>query len=155
MSWTDISSSQVDIDSPVDTTLMTALRNNSRALRTALFGVHFAETSVAATSFTDVVSTKVYVPDLPDYTGLQRKLTVEIDAKVDAAGDEIQLQLSGFGTTGTAVSVTSTTYGLVELSIDIGSSYAGSTEDVAIQGKAVTGSGKIRSLNLVTWRLEY
>ena len=155
MAWTDIASTDVDIDSAVDTDLMSALRNNTRALRTNLFGVHFAETSVGSASITGIVTAKVYVPDLPDYTGLQRKLTVEIDAKVDASGNEIQLQLSGFGTTGSAVSVTSTTYGLVELSIDIGSSYAGNTEVGAIQGKAVTGSGKIRSLNLVTWRLEY
>lgn len=153
--WTDIPSTDVDIDSPIDTDLMSAIRNNHRALRMDVLGVYFAATAITSAGFTAAVTTNIYVPDLPDYTGLQRKLTASFDAKADSSGDQIQLRLSGYGTHSSVVTVTSLMYTLVTLDIDISSSYTGGAYQVKIEGKAVTGSGWIRSLNLVAWRLEY
>lgn len=154
--WTDIPATDVDIDSPVDEDLMLSLKQNDEANRLSLFGVYFVETTFTNTSYNTLSSHDVYIPNLTDYTGIQRTVYFEFEGQAGASETAL-FRVTGVGTTSNVVTVTSTTYVSVECTISVGSTWAGSRQTFTIQKQTNPGSNNssARSENSVTCRVEY
>lgn len=158
MAWTDILSTDTDIGSPIDEDLTEGLRANQLLTRAALFGVSFAEVTTASATYVTVQSVRVYVPDLDDYTGIQRELTAEIEAKVSNASGvaTYMLEDDSSGDTGSEVTTSATSYGWQELTLDLDATWAGTNRTINIQAKITGGyTAYARSENAVSWRVAY
>jgi hypothetical protein len=80
MAYTALADSKVDLDSPIDTDLMTALRGNQRALRLMVFPVNFAEATTTSTGYVTLATFALAIPSFPDESGVTRQVRLELDA---------------------------------------------------------------------------
>ena len=140
--WTDITDGQVDIDSPITTTLMTALRDNAEAVRVQpIFYDSGGQLDETSTGFTTQYTFDVGVPDIDDYTGIQRNLTIEVNAWVDANQGEVRIRDNTNAVNGTASTVTATASGTrVSVPLDIAAAYAGTVVEIAVQSRVTTAT---------------
>jgi len=141
-SWTDIAAIDVDVNSPVDETVMQSLADNCAALRVQPFyfdsGGAKAETLGTMQQQWDFY---IDVPDLDDYTGLQRKVQMEFVAYVDAGAGEILLRDVNNVTDGSAVTVTSTsTTNRETVSVNLIAATQGTTARIAVRSRVTTAT---------------
>lgn len=157
--WTDIASTDVDTDSPLDTDLFTALRDNANAVRQSVFAVSIAETSTASTSYVTLHSFRLAIPNLADYTTIQRLVTGDLQMKIAnaAAIASVHLRDNATSTTGSDVTTSSTTYIYAAPTLDIDASWKGTTRTIDVRVKT-NGSSYAASIKYdqgVGWRLDY
>ena len=155
MAWTDIPATDTDVDSPLDEDLFDALRDNQLECRTAHYQVDISEGTASDSSFTTIKTVTIYVPDLADYTGIQRKVIGEFEAKITAG--TATYRLLGDGNTGTEVTSTATSFESVECEVDIDAGSAGSVVTVQLQGKSdITPDVRThKAEDRITWRTVY
>ena len=157
--WTDIVSTDVDTDSPLDEDLFQALRDNANAVRQTIFGISVSETSTTSTSFVTLHSFRINVPGLDDYTTIQRQINGEAQAKIAkaAATGTLRLEDDSTGTTGSETTFNATTYGYESLTLDVAAAWKGTTRTINIQAKTDNASyaTSIKYDQGVGWRLDY
>lgn len=157
--WTDIPSTDVDTDSPLDADLFTELRDNANAVRQSLFGVSIAETSTASTSYVTLHSFRLVIPDLADYTTIQRQVTGDIQAKVAnaAATGSYHLRDNSSGNTGSDVTTSSITYAYLQPSLNIDAAWKGTTRtiDVRVKTNNASYAASLKYDQGVGWLLDY
>lgn len=153
-----ITDAMIDIDSPVDETLLSYMRGNIQVNRFALMGVYFAEGTTAVTSsFVSIGQINLYIPNLPDEAAVTRQIVAEVDAKNSSgiASTYFRIQDNGTGTTGTTDTITGTTYGGVTSTLSVASTWAGTTRLIQFMAKASAGTAYLKSDNRVTVRVYF
>lgn len=156
--YVDIATTATDTDSPADTDLWDALRDNTDAARIHLFWVHFAEQTTTSSTPTLKYTFKLYIPDLRDFSGVDRRITSDIEIKTDASGTaEVYLEDNVSGTAGATVLVNNTGYVDRTPNLAIDDVWVGTvrTIDVYLAAQDNTNAAYMRSLNSAAWRLEY
>ena len=144
--WVNVTSGEVDLDSPGIEDVFTALKDNPAAMRVlSLFEDH-ADESHSNTTWTNAAqSMYLDIPDLADYTGIQRKLTVTLEPYVSSNSGEYRLTDVSTGTNGTAVTgVVNSSYDGTEitLELDIDSTWKGTNRQFKISSQIFT-SGEV------------
>lgn len=142
-SWTNVASTDVDVDSPGDSTLFSALNDNTAAARIHLFHVDIAEDTSTAAAFESVANSTfyVYIPDLGDYSGIARKITLTAQTKV-TSGDTGSFRIYNVtnSTAGDTLTSTATTYEDKDLTLDIDSGWKGTTINCRLEFYRSAGS---------------
>lgn len=152
-----ITDAMIDIDSPVDETLLSYMRGNIQVNRFALMGVYFAEASTAVTSgFSSLASINIYIPNLPDEAAVTRQIVAEVDAKNGSgASTYFRIQDSSTGTLGSTDTITSSSYGSVTSTLSVASTWAGTTRLIMFMAKPSAGTAYLKSDNRVTVRVYF
>jgi len=138
--YTNLTDGQVDIDSPITETLLQALRDNAAAVRVQ--PIYFDGSGVeTSTGFTEAFDLYLTVPDIADYTGIQRRLTLSVEAYVNSGAGQVRLRDKTNAVDGTAVDVTATGVGtFYEIAVDIAAGLEGTSVEFAVQGLISTAS---------------
>lgn len=132
--FTDIADTDIDQDSPITETLLEDIRDNAEALRITPIYVGFSEaTSTTATPGAKIHEFPLHIPNLADYTSIQRQVTVWMQVKY-ATGTSASFYLKDNATsnTGTAVTTTSTSYEVKEPSLNIDAGWINTTRVIEI-----------------------
>ena len=149
----DEADTDLDIDSPLTTGLFTNKRQNDRALRRALVGFHIAETTFTSTSYVTLATLYLWIPDLADFSGIQRRLLFEFEAKVTSGTATYKIAAAVDSDEPTQ---TSTSYGSKTCTLNIASAFKGTVHTLAIQAKQTGGgTGYIKLVDRLTSLLEY
>ena len=160
MAYVEITDAQVTVDEfGVDTTLFQRLRNNIREVRSAIFAVVTGEvsTAVGSPTWTELYRFTLAIPNVADYTGIARLLTVILDAKVDAGTGILRLTDNATATSDDEVNITATSYGTdYTLTLTVDAGWINTTRTILIEGQAPGGSTVYaKSEDRVTARLDY
>lgn len=137
--YTEITDSDIDVNSPLDTDLFSAFRDNQRALRFSLFGYVFAEATNTSTGYTTFATGDVFVPDFGTYSGQTNTITVRFQGKISSGDANFRLQDSDSGNTGSEITVSQTTYLNSEVSIGVDASWYGTRRTLLLEGKSSAG----------------
>ena len=143
-SWTNIASTDIDVDSPGKTdTVFGALNDNTAAARVSIFGVDIAEDTSTAAAFETVANStfKIHIPDLGDYTGIARKATLTVQVK-GATGDTGSYRLYNVTNTtaGDTLTTTATSYEDKDLTLTIADGWKGTTIECRVEFYRSVGS---------------
>ena len=162
--YVDIPDSDLEQDDPAKTGVMIQLRDNALAGRITIFGPELVETdSVTLGGGADVWvdhpdPITVHIPDVADYTGIQRLIRARFQAKTAAgATGTYRLKDSASGNTGAEVTTTSATYVQLSTTLDVLAAWKGTDRLIIPQLKSSSGTNTAYLLhNLgVDWYLEY
>jgi hypothetical protein len=159
--WQNIPDTDVDIDSPGKTTdVFSNLRDDLEAVRLDVFGVNIAEdTHTGDTSWTAVTggAFRIHVPDVADYTGIQRKIDLTVEGKVTANNGLLRLYDVTNSTAGATLTTTSATYEDLVLTIDIAAGDKGTTQDYRVEFSLSNSGDTVycKAVNSFTGRLEF
>ena len=116
-SWTDISPTEIDSESPVTEGLLAKFHDNQEALITTQVDTRFDEVTGVAASFNLEASTEIYVPPAVNTGAADVTLVVRLQVKVDSGTTgKARIKLSG-GSAVDSGTITSTTYVSLELTI--------------------------------------
>lgn len=159
--WTNIVDGDVDLDSELDEDLFEALRDNAAAARISVLGIDVDEdtTTTDSPSWDQVLAGDfdLEIPDLNDYVGIARKVTVTVEAKV-TSGTTGNLRIYNVtnATGGSAVGVTETSYTDKEVEINV-DSWKGTKPLFRLEFQRTGGSGSVycQAPKAMTVRLEY
>lgn len=155
MAWTQIDDASLDQDSPVTTTLMTALRDNIRLLRTTIFGVYVAEaTHTGDTTYTTIASVIVNLPTRADDSGVTRQIVATVEGKASTGTMYFRLVDNASGTTGSEGSRASTAYGDVTSTLSLGSLTGSRTINLQIKPSSAAYTAYLRSSGM-RWAVTY
>lgn len=140
--YTVIPNTDVDQDSPgKEGDVFQELRDNQNAQRILLIYINFAEQSTPSATYVKLGDVVVYpIPDLADYTSIQRKILGYIDVKTTAGTATFQFRDAGSASTGTEVTTTSSSYEPKEPTIDQDAGWKGTTRTLEIWGKTTSGT---------------
>lgn len=159
MSYTVITDSMIDVDSPFDETLAAAYRNNIRELRFVPFCVQQAITTTTATSAATVGSFSIYIPSFSDESGWTRQIVLELEAKNSSTSyiTTFQIQDQGTTTNGTSATTSSSSFVSVTSTLTVASTWAGTTRTINLRlaTNNASGSATIQSTNRITGRMWY
>ena len=157
MAYTDVPDSDIDVDSPLDTDLFTALRDNDNETRQILFGYNRAEVTTTTSGYTTLATFSLYLEDLPDYTGIQRKLVMPIELKQSGGGTvTFRLQDNAAAVESNEVTETSATYvWSADLTLNFAAGLEGTTRTINLQAKVTSGDAFARSQNRAAVRVHY
>lgn len=146
--WSDVALGEVDGDSDVTQATLDKIRKNNRAERFRLLQFTQAEVTRANASYGLMVTLKpVLVPDVADYSGLQRLLDLYVEVKVSAGTGTIQIRDDDAGTTGDEPTTVSTTYEVKRPTLNIASALKGTVRTWKIYGKNPGGTLYLRIPN--------
>jgi len=157
MAYTTLSDSLVDIDSPVDTDLMSGLRTNIRELRLQVHHLYIAETTNNSATYETVATRSVYIPDFPAEDDWTQYYAAQVQLKTDNASNAAYYQIedSATGSTSSEVTTTFTSYQDAETSLSIPSAWKGTTRTILHKIKnASTDVASVKN-NGITARLYY
>lgn len=146
--WTDIATTRVDGESPVTEQLLTDYWSRQESLVTQLVDVRFSEVSHNTTSYTNKVSTTLFLhPGAGTAGGTNCTLVLVFEAKVSAGTGNIRARI-GSGTY-QSVAVTSTGYARHQITISAAdvNTYKGQEIALTIDLQAPSG-GTIYAQNL-------
>ena len=112
MAYVDIPDADVDLDSfGKETDVFQRLRDNIRAGRETVFAWPYAEQSTNSATFVTLDSVRLFVPNVPAFTGIARQIIHDFEAKIAPAGTgTYRLRDNVSGNTGTEVTTTNTSY---------------------------------------------
>lgn len=160
MAWVDIPNTDIDVGSyGREDLVFQRFRDNLRALRQALFPWLFAEVSTTSTTYVTLAGTTkvVWIPDLPDYSGLARKVTLRFEGKCTATQATFRLRDVGSGNvSATPVSTASANYVDLTLDLAVDSSWKGTLRTFELQALVTSGGqGYARVIDRVASTLDY
>jgi len=158
--WVQIPDSDVNLDSPQKTGLMTKLRDDAAAARIALIGLELEEASTTSTTFVEHADPLClpHIPDVADYTGIQRKLYLPVQAKTaGGATGTYRLKDQATGTTGPEQTTTSGAYVKLTLELDVPAAQKGTDRIILVEYKSSSGANAafVKTVPRVDGRLEY
>jgi subtilisin-like proprotein convertase family protein len=158
MSYTAISDNQVDLDSPIDTTLMQGLRDNAQALRFQVFAANISA-STTSTAYTAAGTWSISVPDFPDESGYTRSLTFEtlLTSELGTATAYFRIRDTGSSTTGSEASTSDTSGISAESSFSVPSTWGGTRREVVLEVRTddTNSAASVDGTRRVTSRLYY
>lgn len=158
MAWVDLPITDTDLDSPVKTGLLLKMRDNDRALRITVIAQEMAEQSDTVSVYTAAAfSFFLFIPDLPDYIGYQRKFTFNCEMKVSGGGTgTLKVRDNASATDSTEATTTNGTYEEKEVVLNVDSAWKGTTRTIEVWMKK-SGGGSVESqvVNRACHRLEY
>jgi len=140
--WNAIPDSDIDLDSPGKTQdVFQYIRDNISAARIIIFGVDLAEDTTSSTSWdTHIGSAYIHVPDVADYSGIQRVVYVPIEVKISGgATGSYRLKDLATSTVGGTETTTSATYEVVTLELDIDASWKGTDRTLKLEFQSSDG----------------
>lgn len=155
MAYTDIPDTDVDIDSPLDEDLFEDLRDNDEAIRQNLFGVEIAEQSTASATYVTLTSFDVYLPSLPDYTGIQRSLVFEAEVRTTAGTATYKVTDNAAAVDSTEATTTSAAYESKEVTLNFAAGLAGTIRTIDVKGKTTAGTCYLKVAARCTSRINY
>lgn len=155
MAYTDIPDTDVDVDSPLDEDLLEDLRDNDNFLRETVFGAEIAEASTASATYVTLASFDVYLQDLPDYTGIQRSLTVRLEVKTTSGTATYKVTDNDAAVDSTEDTTTSAGYEAIEVTLNFAAGLAGTTRTIDIKGKTSAGTASAKIEDACTNRINY
>ena len=140
--WNNIPDADLDLDSPGKTQdVFEYLRDNAGAVRIAILGIYMGEETDNSASYVEHTDTiTLHIPDVADYTGIQRKVSVTVEVKVSAGTGTFQLKDDATSTTGGEVTSTSTGYEDKTLTLDLDASWKGTDRTIIVQYKVSGGN---------------
>ena len=162
-SWTNVTPTDVDVDSPGKTdTLFAAMNDNTAAGRILLFGVDIAEdTTTSGTPWDTVANSTFYlhIPNVGAYTGIDRKITLTVWVKT-TSGDTGSYRIYNVtnSTAGDTITSASGLYVKVDLTLDIEAGWLGSEVTCRLEfyrSIGSTGTVYLRAEDMSTGRIEY
>ncbi len=160
--YVNLPDTDVDIDSPQDTDLFDTLRDNIEASRICVLFIDEAEATTSVTSAGGAVlfSMLVFIPDLADYTGIDRTIYADFEGKLTgSAGTPLAtfwLRDNETATDGSTVTESGTSYVVKALSLSV-DSWKGTFRTIDLVAKINDGanSAEAKAENSNAWRLEY
>lgn len=168
MAWTDIPNSDLDVNSPGKANaVFKAIRDNGHETRQLIVPSIFpepndadGEVSTSLTSYTTVYSFALDIPDLADFTGIQRRLVWDCEVKVVApTPGAIRLQDVAAGVNSNEITnIVNTSWAVLasKLTLNFAAGLLGTTRTIAVQLRATSGgTAHARNLNRDTARLYY
>ena len=158
--YTNVTDGQVAVNAPLDTTLLTALRDNDEANRHAVLQFAVSEASQAVgdtTTYYTLAIRRVFIPDLADYTGVARKIWVEIEGRRTTSGTAtFRVRDTTNGVNSTEVTTGSATYGYMTPELAVAASSTNSVISLSFQGKlSATNKLYLRIVDSMTSRMDY
>ena len=84
--------------------------------------------------------TTIWLPDVADYTGIQRLVSATIQGKVTAGVGSFRLKDDDSGDTGTETTTSSTGYTDLTLTLNLDGSYKGSSRTILVEFKTTAGT---------------
>lgn len=137
-----IPDSDLNLDSPGKTQdVFEYLRDNAGAVRIAILGIYLAEETDTSASYQEHAGTiVVHVPDVADYTGIQRLISVTIEVKVSAGTGTFQLKDDASSNVSSEVTSTSTSYEDKTLTLDLDAGWKGTDRTIIVQYKVSGGN---------------
>lgn len=155
--YTNIPDGDVDVDSPLDADLFTALRDNDEALRIQVLHVNVAEVTETSSTYpgSPNASFRLYVPDLADYTSIQRTLTFEAEVKTTSGTMTFKVQDNATATDSTETTSTSSTFESKEVVLNLAAGWVDTIRTIDVYMKTTAGTASLRSVDSVTSRMEY
>ena len=127
------------------------------AARIDVYPWYFIEVTTTTNSFPNAMQTlNVEVPDLPDFTGIQRRIYITLDAEETNSAGTIRLRDTVSGDTGPEVTVDQAAYDAETVQLDVPASWAGTTRAIIVDGKASASQTlRLKSVNRVGVRVLY
>jgi hypothetical protein len=158
--WVTIADADVSVGAFLkETVVMKPLRDNAAALRTDLYPVNIAETTTTGAAYGTVTGSehKVFVRNLADYVGIDRKIRLEVEARATSGEGRIRLYDVGSSTAGVEVVFTNTSYAWKSLELDVADGWKGTVRDLRVEFYRSSGAGTIyaRAVNAITGRVEF
>ncbi len=141
MAWNPIADTDRDTNSPIDEDLVGDIVGNIRELRQDLVAHEYAEASTTSATFVSLTSSdkEMLIPDVDDYTGIQRTYSCIIEGRVSTDTGSFRLRESVSGNTGGTVTTTNASYEDLTLTINVDAAWAGSLRTFEIQAHRGTG----------------
>ena len=139
--YLSVLTTDTDVNSPQDEDLMDALRANSAAVRIQLLFNDVAEYSHAGGWTAGPTSLWIEIPDIADYTGIQRLLSITLDARVSLGTGQYRLHDVASATDGTTSNnIIATAYGtdVAICTLDIDASWVGTVREIVIESQQVS-----------------
>lgn len=161
--YTVVTDSMIDINSPLDENLFQYLRDGIEASRICNLWMDEAEatTNVTAAGGAVLFSMELFIPDVADYTGIQRKICGDIQCKLTgSAGTPLAtfwLRDNATATDGGTVTTNSTSYVDLNPTLDLLAAWKGTKRTIDVVGKIndAANSAEAKSEDNNAWYLEY
>lgn len=153
--YTNIPDGDVDVDSPLDTDLFTALRDNDESLRIQVVPVNISEQNTTSATYVTLVSFRLYLPDLADYTGIQRLLVFEAEVKTSSGTATFKVTDNAAAVDSTETTTTSSTYESKTVTLNFAAGLVDTVRTIDVKAKTTAGTFNLRSVDSITSRLEY
>lgn len=150
----DIPDTDIDVDSPLTTTIFQNFRQCDRAVRVIAFGFDVAEVTFTSATYVTVATVYFYLPDLADFDTIQRRILANFEVKTSAGGT-LTLKTTADGVDSDEVTTTSTSYTSKTCTQNLASGLKGTIVQLDIKGKISAGTGYLRSIDRLTTLLEY
>lgn len=143
--YTNIPTTDVDLDSPItEDEVIKAFRDNIDATRIELVATDFTEQTTTSGSWVTLSSFPLTIPDVEDYSGIQRKLSIWLAMRTDGVElGEVRLRDLATLNVGAAKTTTSGSYEPKQPTLDIDAAWKGTTRTFQIRGQ-VTGGATLR-----------
>jgi len=152
--FVDIDDNDIDVDSPLTTDVFQDFRQCDRAVRVALLGFDVSTQTFTSSSYTLLATVYVYIPDLADFDGIQRRLLLECEVK-SSGGATATIKTIADSVSSDEPTTTSTSFVSQTITQNFDVALAGTVVAVAIYGKIVSGTGSFKIVDRLTALLEY
>lgn len=156
--WTDIPDTDIDVDSPGDTDLFTGLRDNTRAARRQTIGFYVSTVNTTSATYALLDTVYLKVPDVDDFTSIQRILTFEAEVAVSGGGTatwKLTQTDHGGPVDSTEATTTSASFESKTVTLNIPAAAQGDIVTLEIYGKTTAGTFQLKVVDGPTSDLQF